>query len=159
MGICDTGWFCWDTIHDCEVRFLPEFFDSRSASKNPRVYMYYRNSIIKRFRQNPSAKMSFTEARKTLVGDVGSIRRVFDFLEAWGLINYSPSALSKPLKWDDKEAKSSPQTTAAAAATANSKPPNKETSKRLCSGCKSVCSIACFTCDKVKSSSLYPLFS
>ncbi|KAF2310264.1 hypothetical protein GH714_007465 [Hevea brasiliensis] len=60
------GWFSWNNIHECEVRFLPEFFDSRSPSKNPRVYMYYRNSIIKYFRRNPSGKITFTEVRKRL---------------------------------------------------------------------------------------------
>ncbi|OAY22475.1 SWI/SNF complex subunit SWI3B isoform X2 [Manihot esculenta] len=142
-------WFSWNSIHECEVRFLPEFFDSRSPSKNPRVYMYYRNSIIKYYRRNPSAKITFTEIRKTLVGDVGSIRRVFDFLEAWGLINYSPSALNKPLKWEDKDSKSTSQSSADGGGTsADSTPPKRDTSKRLCSGCQSVCSIACFVCDK-----------
>lgn len=145
------GWFSWNSIHECEVRFLPEFFDSRSPSKNPRVYMYYRNSIIKYYRRNPSAKITFTEIRKTLVGDVGSIRRVFDFLEAWGLINYSPSALNKPLKWEDKDSKSTSQSSADGGGTsADSTPPKRDTSKRLCSGCQSVCSIACFVCDKVR---------
>ncbi|PQM34846.1 SWI/SNF complex subunit SWI3B [Prunus yedoensis var. nudiflora] len=98
-------WFSWDHIHHCEVRFLPEFFDSHSPSKNPRLYMYYRNNIIKHYRDNPARKLTFTDARKTLVGDVGSIRRVFDFLEVWGLINYSSSALNKPLRWEDKDSK------------------------------------------------------
>ncbi|KAJ4825787.1 hypothetical protein Tsubulata_029410 [Turnera subulata] len=158
-------WFSWNDIHECELRFLPEFFDSRSPSKTPRSYMYIRNSIIKHARQNLSSKVTFTEVRKTLVGDVGSIRRVFDFLEAWGLINYTPSALNKPLKWDDsKDSKSSPHTTnTSAASTPDSAapsgpssssastagaPPNRDSSRRICSCCKSVCSIACFACDK-----------
>ncbi|KAL3621896.1 hypothetical protein CASFOL_034092 [Castilleja foliolosa] len=86
-------------------QFVPEFFDGRSSSKNPRAYKYYRNAIIRHFRENPNRKITFTEVRKTIVGDVGSIRRVFDFLEAWGLINYVGS--TKPqLKWEDKETKS-----------------------------------------------------
>ncbi|KDP36743.1 hypothetical protein JCGZ_08034 [Jatropha curcas] len=142
-------WFSWNSIHECEVRFLPEFFDSRSPSKNPKNYMYYRNSIIKHFRHNPSGKLTFTEVRKTLVGDVGSIRRVFDFLEAWGLINYSPSALNKPLKWEDKDSKSTLQGGAdGGGSLADSTPPKRDSSKRLCSGCQSVCTIACFVCDK-----------
>ncbi|GMY28985.1 SWI/SNF complex subunit SWI3B [Fagus crenata] len=151
-------WFSWNNIHECETRFLPEFFDSRSPSKNPRNYMYYRNSIVKLFReQTPSRKLTFTDARKTLVGDVGSIRRVFDFLDAWGLINYSPSAHNKPLKWEDKDSKSSSHgaeakaaaaAVAAAAAADSSAASNRETSKVVCSGCKLVCSIACFACDK-----------
>ena len=126
--------------------------------------MHYRNSIVKQFREHqrqqaPSRKITFTDARKTLVGDVGSIRRVFDFLEAWGLINYAPSAQNKPLKWEDKDTKSSSSSqgaeakaaaaAAAAAAADSSAGPSKENSKVVCSGCKLVCSIACFACDKV----------
>ncbi|KAA0064672.1 SWI/SNF complex subunit SWI3B [Cucumis melo var. makuwa] len=143
-------WFSWNGIHECEVRFLPEFFDSRSPSKNPRVYKYLRNSIVKNFRECPSKKITFTDIRKTLVADVGSIRRVFDFLEAWGLINYSPSALSKPLKWEDRDSKSNASasnTGEPGGGSANSSAP-KDASKRVCSGCKSICSIACFACDK-----------
>ncbi|KAF3577758.1 hypothetical protein DY000_02035164 [Brassica cretica] len=97
-------WFSWNEINECEVRSLPELFDSRSSSKNPRVYLYLRNSIIKQYRDEHPNKISFTDVRRTLVGDVVSIRRVFDFLDSWGLINYSSSASAKPLKWDDKEA-------------------------------------------------------
>ncbi|KAI4336676.1 hypothetical protein L6164_015172 [Bauhinia variegata] len=141
-------WFSWNDIHECEVRYLPEFFDSGSPSKNPRVYKYYRNSIVKQFRDNPSRKVTFTDVRKTLVGDVGSIRRVFDFLEAWGLINYQPaSALSKPFKWEDKDSKPGGPTESASNSIESSAP-IRDTSKRICSGCKAVCTIACFTCDK-----------
>ncbi|XP_047327914.1 SWI/SNF complex subunit SWI3B [Impatiens glandulifera] len=142
-------WFSWNGIHDCETRFLPEFFDGKSPSKNPRVYKYYRNSIITRYRENSTAKISFTEARKSIIGDVGSVRRVFDFLEAWGLINYNGSTSKIPLKWDEKETKSS--TASNSSNHVNEQAANPDfiaTKKRLCSGCKSVCSIACFVSDK-----------
>ncbi|KAL7174912.1 hypothetical protein ACSBR2_028678 [Camellia fascicularis] len=142
-------WFSWNNIHECEARFLPEFFDGRSPSKNPRVYKYYRNSIVRRFRENPTRKITFTEARKTIIGDVGSVRRVFDFLEAWGLINYSPPATSKlPLKWEDKESKSITASLQSTAEPAGNAADYMVPKKRLCSGCKSVCSIACFASDK-----------
>ncbi|CAN7137561.1 unnamed protein product [Brassica rapa subsp. narinosa] len=130
-------WFSWNEINECEVRSLPEFFDSRSSSKNPRVYLYLRNSIIKQYRDEHPNKINFTDVRRTLVGDVVSIRRVFDFVDSWGLINYSSSASAKPLKWDDKEAVAS-------------EPPStvKESAKRICNGCKSVCSVACFASEK-----------
>ena len=35
-------------------------------------------------------RLSFTRARRGLVGDVNSLQRVFDFLERWGLINWQP---------------------------------------------------------------------
>lgn len=138
-------------MHECEVRFLPEFFDGKSPSKNPKVYMYYRNSMVRLYRRNPSRKITFTDVRKTLIGDVGSIRRVFDFLETWGLVNYSGSASSKPLKWDDKE--SSKTATGGGGGTGggnavDSAGLNREASKRLCNSCKSVCTIACFACEK-----------
>ncbi|CAD5182106.1 SWI/SNF complex subunit SWI3B-like isoform X2 [Musa acuminata AAA Group] len=126
-----SGWFSWDQIHDTERRVLSEFFDGKSASKNPGVYKYYRDSIIRRFRGNPSRKITFTDARRGLVGDVGSIRRVFDFLEEWGLINYTPLAKPSAKKGemgDDSE--------------------KKETPRRICSHCKSSCNMACFTTDK-----------
>nr|GMD27541.1 SWI/SNF complex subunit SWI3B [Ipomoea batatas] len=139
-------WFSWNHIHEGEVRFLPEFFDGKFPSKNPRVYKYYRNTIIRTFRENPTRKINFTEVRKTIVGDVGSIRRVFDFLETWGLINYSASASASKtqLKWEDKDTKASSQSSDTNAASVDIPVPRK----RLCSGCKSVCSIACFACDK-----------
>lgn len=144
-------WFTWAGVHECEVRHLPEFFDGKSPSKNPSVYKYYRNSIINKFRANPSKKLTFTELRRTLVGDVGSIRRVFDFLDTWGLINYAPSG-KQPVRWEERESKSS-----SAAATATPPPAgagagdaesNGERSKKWCSACKGVCTIACFVCDK-----------
>ncbi|CAA7025172.1 unnamed protein product [Microthlaspi erraticum] len=136
-------WFSWTGIDECEVRSLPEFFDSRSPSKNPKFYLYLRNSIIKQYRDDHPQKISFTDVRRTLVSDVVSIRRVFDFLDSWGLINYSSSASAKPLKWDEKDAGKS-------AGDAASEPPTpvKETAKRICNGCKAVCSIACFASDK-----------
>ncbi|KFK31030.1 hypothetical protein AALP_AA6G059000 [Arabis alpina] len=136
-------WFSWTEINECEVRSLPEFFDSRSPSKNSRVYLYLRNSIIKQYRDEHPQKISFTDVRRTLVGDVVSIRRVFDFLDTWGLINYTSSASVKPLKWDEKE-------TGKSAGDSSSEPSSKgkESNKRICNGCKSVCSIACFASDK-----------
>lgn len=90
------------------------------------------------------------------MGDVGSIRRIFDFLETWGLINYSSSASSKPLKWDDEKEMSKSigmasqsGSAAGANAAAETSGANRESAKRLCNGCKSVCTIACFACDKV----------
>jgi len=114
-------WFSWDSIHECEIRNIPK------SSKNPRVYKYYRNSIVKFFRFNPNRKITFTDVRKTLVGDVGSIRRVFDFLEAWGLINYHPSSSL----WEDKDAKPG--------SASNSKESPSLVPARIRSGC-----MACF---------------
>ncbi|KAL3616792.1 SWI/SNF complex subunit swi3b [Castilleja foliolosa] len=143
----DVSWFLWNGIHECEARFVPEFFDGRSSSKNPRAYKYYRNAIIRHFRQNPNRKITFTEVRKTIVGDVGSIRRVFDFLEAWGFINYAGS--TKPqLKWEDKETKSAATAAAQGGDSAAAGRDASATKRRVCNGCNTVCTFACFASDK-----------
>ncbi|KAI3506985.1 hypothetical protein L1887_21670 [Cichorium endivia] len=151
-------WFSWNNIHECEARMLPEFFDGNSPSKTPKVYKYYRNAIIKKFRdsiketppskENPMPKITFTEARKSIIGDVGSVRKVFDFLEAWGLINYFGSPITKAqLKWEDKESKhvsaSSQQNTDPGIT--NSVTDSSVPKKRFCSSCNSLCTIACFS--------------
>lgn len=67
---------------------LPEFFDGSSISRNPRVYKEYRDFIISKYREDPARRLTFTEIRKSLVGDVGSLQKVFRFLNRWGLINF-----------------------------------------------------------------------
>lgn len=83
-----SSWFRWDEIHDEERRSLPEFFSGSAFSRNPRVYREYRDFIINRFREDPSRRLTFTEVRRSLVGDVGLLRKVFRFLDQWGLINF-----------------------------------------------------------------------
>ncbi|CAA7400555.1 unnamed protein product [Spirodela intermedia] len=86
-----SSWFQWDEIHETEKRELGEFFDGSSFSRNPRVYKEYRDFIINKYREDASRRLTFTEVRRSLVGDVGSIHRVFLFLDRWGLINFSTS--------------------------------------------------------------------
>lgn len=65
------------------------------------------------------------------------------------MINYSPPATSKlPLKWEDKESKSITASLQSTAEPAGNAADYMVPKKRLCSGCKSVCSIACFASDK-----------
>lgn len=94
---------------------------------------------MRRFRSRPGQRLTLTEARRGLVGDIGSIRRVFDFLEEWGLINYGalPSG-SKQAK--EKREEAAQQTSLPAGATAP---------KKLCTRCRTVCGLAYFICEKV----------
>ncbi|GBG77115.1 hypothetical protein CBR_g23440 [Chara braunii] len=89
------GWFVWNKIHPIERRALPEFFNGRSASKTPKIYKEYRDFIISKYRENPYRLLTFTEVRRMLIGDVNAIRRVFEFLDHWGLINYLATDDSK----------------------------------------------------------------
>ena len=40
------------------------------------------------YRQDPSRDVTFNDARQGLDGDVNEIRRVYEFLVNWGLINW-----------------------------------------------------------------------
>ncbi|KAF0891662.1 hypothetical protein E2562_010881 [Oryza meyeriana var. granulata] len=92
-----SGWFRWDEIHETERRALPEFFGGAggsgfgTASRNPRIYREYRDYIISKYREDPSRRLTFTEVRKALVGDVTLLRKLFAFLDSSGLINFSAS--------------------------------------------------------------------
>ncbi|KVI06146.1 SWI/SNF complex subunit SWI3A isoform X1 [Cynara cardunculus var. scolymus] len=83
-----SGWFSWDNIHEIEKASLKEFFDGTSFTRNPRVYKEYRDFIISKYREDPSRRLTFSEVRKSLVGDVNYLLKVFLFLEKWGLINF-----------------------------------------------------------------------
>jgi SWI/SNF related-matrix-associated actin-dependent regulator of chromatin subfamily C len=96
---------------------------------------------VRRFRARPARRLTLTEARRGLIGDVGSVRRVFDFLEEWGLINYGASAPGAKQGRDRREE--------AAAASQASLPAGAAMSRKLCVGCSSVCGSAYFTCEKV----------
>jgi len=82
------AWFKAGEIHPLEAETLAEFFDGSSASKTPQVYLEYRVHILDRARASAEGRVTFTEARKGLLGDVNAIWRVYSFLTQWGLINY-----------------------------------------------------------------------
>ncbi|KAF8769604.1 hypothetical protein HU200_006198 [Digitaria exilis] len=137
-----SAWFSFDSIHDTERRLLPEFFEGEAAAglgcRGPDAYKYYRNTLIRRFRARPGRRLTLTECRRGLVGDVGSVRRVFDFLEEWGLINYGalPSG-SKQAKERREEAVSQ-----------SSLPSGVAAPRKLCTACRSVCGLAYYACEK-----------
>ncbi|WOL00736.1 SWI/SNF complex subunit SWI3A isoform X2 [Canna indica] len=97
-----SSWFRWDEIHETERQSLPEFFDGSAASRNPRVYKEYRDFIISKYREDPSKHIAFTEVRKSLIGDIGYLHKVFRCLEKWGLINFGAKAsLAVPSSEED----------------------------------------------------------
>ncbi|KAK3142284.1 hypothetical protein QOZ80_4BG0344620 [Eleusine coracana subsp. coracana] len=95
-----SGWFRWDAIHDTERQALPEFFGGAggagfgTATRNPRIYREYRDFIIGKYREDPARRLTFTEVRKALAGDVTLLRKLFAFLDASGLINFSATTSS-----------------------------------------------------------------
>ncbi|KAK7794654.1 hypothetical protein R5R35_004445 [Gryllus longicercus] len=83
-----SAWFDYNSIHSVEKRALPEFFNSKSKSKTPEMYLAYRNFMIDTYRLNPTEYLTSTACRRNLAGDACAIMRVHAFLEQWGLINY-----------------------------------------------------------------------
>ncbi|CAN7008254.1 unnamed protein product [Brassica rapa subsp. trilocularis] len=83
-----SSWFVWEDIHEIERREFAEFFSESSITRTPKVYKEYRDFIINKYREDSSKRLTFTSIRKYLVGDVNLLRKVFLFLENWGLINY-----------------------------------------------------------------------
>lgn len=86
------SWFDMASIHDIEKTALPEFFADRAArstNKTAEIYREYRDFMIQAYQQNPAHYLNYTSCRRSLAGDACAIMRVFDFLEATGLINYA----------------------------------------------------------------------
>lgn len=89
-------WFNMKKIHNVEKESLPEFFNSSHPSKSPKIYLNYRNFMINSYRINPNEYLTLTSCRRNLVGDVGTLMRVYRFLNKWGLINYQVKPHFKP---------------------------------------------------------------
>ena len=105
------GWFVWDDIHEIERREFTEFFSESSITRTPKVYKEYRDFIINKYREDTSRRLTFTSIRKYLIGDVNLLRKVFLFLEKWGLINFLQK--SDDLVVEESEAKIEQGTTPA----------------------------------------------
>ncbi|KMS97685.1 hypothetical protein BVRB_5g124700 isoform A [Beta vulgaris subsp. vulgaris] len=91
-------WFSWDSIHDTERIELREFFDGSSFTRTPKIYKEYRDFIISKYREEPSRRLTFSEVRKSLVGDVCTLNKVFNFLDKWGLINFGAPLTSSSVE-------------------------------------------------------------
>ncbi|XP_062225933.1 SWI/SNF complex subunit SWI3A homolog [Phragmites australis] len=105
-----SGWFRWDGIHETERQALPEFFGGAggagfgTATRNPRIYREYRDFIIGKYREDPARRLTFTEVRRALVGDVTLLQKLFAFLDASGLINFSVTPSSSRPAGQQQEA-------------------------------------------------------
>ncbi|KAJ0110442.1 hypothetical protein Patl1_01264 [Pistacia atlantica] len=88
----NSSWFRWDDIHETERIALKEFFDGSSISRTPKIYKEYRDFMINKYREEPYRRLTFTQVRKSLVGDVSLLHKVFNCLDKWGLINFGAPA-------------------------------------------------------------------
>ncbi|XP_038706940.1 SWI/SNF complex subunit SWI3D-like isoform X2 [Tripterygium wilfordii] len=84
------GWFSWKKIHVLEERALPTFFNNKSETRTPGVYLEIRNWIVKKFHSNPNVLIELKDLSELEVGDSDAQQEVMEFLDYWGLINFHP---------------------------------------------------------------------
>lgn len=84
------GWFSWRKIHTLEKRGLPSFFNGKSMTRNPEMYLEIRNSIMKQYHNSPHKQIGLTDLSATVTEDMDAVREIMDFLDHWGLINFRP---------------------------------------------------------------------
>lgn len=75
----------------------PDFFNEKSFVKTPLNYKEIRNTIIRLYNQNPQGYLAVDECTKNIMGDNDSIMLLHQFLENWGLINFSVEPHYRPL--------------------------------------------------------------
>ncbi|ERN17502.1 hypothetical protein AMTR_s00059p00072490 [Amborella trichopoda] len=88
QGLC--CWFSWTKVHPLEERALVSFFNGKSEKRNPDLYMHVRNSIIKKFHNDPQTQLTVEDLSDQSIGDFDAVHEVMAFLDHWGLINFHP---------------------------------------------------------------------
>ncbi|KAH9624672.1 hypothetical protein KSS87_001682 [Heliosperma pusillum] len=84
------GWFSWTQIHPLEKQTLQSFFNGKSESRTPEIYMEIRNWIMKKFHGDPNTNIELKDLSALSTGDSDTRQEVLEFLDHWGLINYHP---------------------------------------------------------------------
>jgi len=84
-------------VHGFERRMLPEFFDGTSTAKTPESYTQIRDLMIRTYKEAPNVPLSATECRRHVSADVGSVVRLHQCLEHWGMINCATATASPPV--------------------------------------------------------------
>jgi hypothetical protein len=111
------SWFQSDSISTIEMKYIPELivspadefvkslglktnddddntdsWASNLAKKQKKglKYVSTRNEIVHMYHQHASNFLTATECRRKIAGDVSYIVRIHEFLDAFGIINYSP---------------------------------------------------------------------
>ncbi|KAM7474988.1 hypothetical protein LguiB_022231 [Lonicera macranthoides] len=85
-----SGWFSWTKVHPLEKRALPSFFNGKSKSRNPEIYVEIRNWIMNKFHTNPNTQVELKDLSELSIGELDARQEVMEFLDYWGLINYHP---------------------------------------------------------------------
>ncbi|KAM1030722.1 hypothetical protein ACFX2J_034354 [Malus domestica] len=84
------GWFSWTKVHSIEEQMLPSFFNGKSVTRTPDVYLEIRNCIMKKFNANPGTFIELKDLLELEVGEFDARQEIMEFLDHWGLINFHP---------------------------------------------------------------------
>ena len=86
-----SSWFDLDKVHDIETFEFPEFFGPslESSGNQSEIYVRIRNAIVHQFKKDTCRKLALKDVWRTISEDFTTIRKVFDFLDRWGIINYT----------------------------------------------------------------------
>ena len=91
------AWFDWDSVHPIEQEGVP-VRRGEEEGVDPEFYQKCRNTMIDKFREKSHRRLSFSDIRRKLSGNVDEMKRIYDFLMKWGLINYFPASSSHVAK-------------------------------------------------------------
>jgi len=86
----EATWFSQNQseVTDVEKALLGEWFDCSQPHLTPALYATTRNAIIKLYKKDTTKYLSMGDVRKSVVGEYGSILRLWRMLESGGGINY-----------------------------------------------------------------------
>lgn len=88
-------------MHRLERQVVPQYFSGKLADHTPEKYMECRNWIVAKYMENPEKRLLASDCQGLAVGmTTDDIRRIVRFLDHWGIINYSASALPNCEPWN-----------------------------------------------------------
>lgn len=96
------AWFKFNGVSDIERQEFMEFWVPNTA-RNVSQYIIYRDHMIRRFGRDPTRQLAFVEAHRGLEGDANDIRKVYDFLCRWGLINFTAPGVTGAVALDPND--------------------------------------------------------
>jgi hypothetical protein len=80
-------WYQADSASSFERTMLPEWFDGSAPHRTPQSYRETREQIMVMSDRLGNRHVTATLVRRSIVGDAGSLIRLHNFLNNWGLIN------------------------------------------------------------------------
>ena len=88
------SWYTKANVSSFEKKMLPEWFDLSAPHRTFFAYLDAREKIIDLSLKNNSRYLTASAVRRSIVGDVGSLLRLYNFLESWGFINRNATVCS-----------------------------------------------------------------